>query len=823
MGRNTNNSTNVLMEGKSLIITTKAGQTALSDQIYDRIIPLQSWLLTVRKSRLSDGDIEAGVGVWLKQQFHATSAPRFSLTSFDLYMSRVCRPLVFVKRTDKSFGPRDYAQGWQDLCRHVSNQLSAIWANYSLIASVYGSPLLDRWICDRNFGQYCATGIANALMHGVEKVFKFLHSDVFNFYEKQNELETPPPLMYHRQWLDLFPVNRRELKQLRYFGNRRDRSVFVQSILMAKKGTFPLPPWERDFQMSKIPETMSQVSPPDPLMHTPLCDAIKRVVRQTLWRLPRREKRDSSVFLVPSVSAHQESKRSHGGASSYLLKELQPGQWTEDPRFFEHLDSLNITVRKVPGDLLHYIYHNKTTMDPTATVHEVLEPFKLRTITTGNSFDGYLFKYFNRLIHTELGNHPVFKYTHQTIAVENLQDVVLEDGELWGSVDYSSATDLLKSVYSEHALACICDLMGWSSSCYDWMRKHLCETLTSIPRNDGTQETFQQHNGQWMGSSLSFPILCIVNAACMLLSEEKGLGRKIRVKDMRSRINGDDALTPLFPKNYPWLKRLVSAAGLNFSIGKNYLSPHFCMINSVRMESEKFLEHCDVANGRQRIMRTIPYINVGLIKGTGRVLSDTRKEGKDSGDKELGECAAALIKGFDHARAKVLTRMFIDWNIDQLRGSQDWWLPTHLGGLGLPLAGYAGVQDIPPLSRHAAIVASYAQSVYGLNFSKVEPNPTALRCRQSLPMERVVVDDEVRRRREESSSCNDHHFWDHRSFSQKQNPSSQEEKFKQALRKGIKNKCAPLKDRTLFGTWTWEPLLSLLPQRVSIPFGHERQ
>jgi hypothetical protein len=86
--------------------------------------------------------------------------------------------------------------------------------------------------------------------------------------------------------------------------------------------------------------------------------------------------------------------------------------------------------------------------------------------------------------------------------------------------------------------------------------------------------------GQLMGSPMSFPILCIVNAAINRHFLELTYEKDLTLRQCPMMINGDDILMIIRRHDLKFWEHLVSTAGLTPSLGKNYFSDKFAMINS---------------------------------------------------------------------------------------------------------------------------------------------------------------------------------------------------------------------------------------------------
>jgi len=686
-------------------------------------------------------------------------------------------------------------------CRHFIKQVPALWGTLSLIFDHFGI-VADR--CDLLL--FVERAWRWSLMTGsVEAVFKYLYADAFGFWTKQRERPVAPfdcPGLH--LWKMFGPSLNLRLKNLQFSGSswRAERYRFAFSVLQGKKGTAAIPFWdvERGLQKTASKLGTRREDGVDSEIDLLLRDSIYRTVRE----IYHQGRPVHGTTLLPSQSAHNESSRADGGACSYLLGLLHGDAGWEKP------DGLP-EIRRISEADLATLWSQRSVGHVEAVVHEVLEPFKLRTITTGPSVDYLIAKYVNKIVHGRLTDQR-FKYTHQTVDLDSLADFLVWPGEEVASIDYEAATDNLHSDYTRWCWRVICTCLGWDDEMLQWGSKLLCDTQLSFG-----EVRVQQGNGQLMGNPLSFPVLCLINSACLRIVEEHEAGRQLEWRELRHRVNGDDGLMPIRPSSLNLLYRVCTGAGLIPSIGKNYLSANFGMINSQLYEfGQSFFP------GLRTAIRRVPYLNCGLIKGTGRVLTDTREiSGSRKGDRQgyayddrggwgdLGQRARAMIQSLDPLSARAAMQAFIGWNRHLLCGtSRDWYLPVNVGGLNLP---WTEEGQPPPLSTHAALVASYAASIGGLSLCKPEfRNLTSKEYRQKVPFERVQgeVDYESR----DDSIW----FWTD-AVSTSAPPIDEERGFKKALHLAKKSGVAPCFDRS-HHRWRSFPLYQIRPQQQLIPW-----
>jgi hypothetical protein len=145
--------------------------------------------------------------------------------------------------------------------------------------------------------------------------------------------------------------------------------------------------------------------------------------------------------------------------------------------------------------------------------------------------------------------------------------------------------------------------------------------------------------------------------------------------------------------------KVVRVCGLEPSIGKNYYSSKFLIINS---ELRWF------SDGHWRFE---PFVNLGLLMG--RVAKGT-DAGQDlsgtSGAQDLGSRCSDLVRGFDGRLRDDLIRVFCQYHkkslarFDGTRGdSLPWYLPQSLGGMGLPKPSIVELSELD--RKRAAVVA----------------------------------------------------------------------------------------------------------------------
>jgi hypothetical protein len=127
------------------------------------------------------------------------------------------------------------------------------------------------------------------------------------------------------------------------------------------------------------------------------------------------------------------------------------------------------------------------------------------------------------------------------------------------------------------------------------------------------EESVLQENGQLMGSPLSFPVLCVANAALIRLAYQLAYNRwwGLPLDCFPIAINGDDILARVDLRVYDIWTQLLSAVGWKLSPGKSYLHETLAQVNSQTM-------HVYWVKDRVVLSDPIPFINHGFIAQMGK-------------------------------------------------------------------------------------------------------------------------------------------------------------------------------------------------------------
>jgi len=426
---------------------------------------------------------------------------------------------------------------------------------------------------------------------------------------------------------------------------------------------------------------------------------------------PRRKELDLRV-RVPSLSSHysqpgkERCGRKERGAVGYLVQKYG----------ITRCPSLLMMVERSVSDV-RSIYASYDPEDIRAAWYEELlgcyandlldtepialpEPFKVRVITKGPVGAYWIGKSYQKVLHDCLRRHPTFRLVGEPCSEEIVDDFLWKcsPNDLFNSGDYEASTDNLDPDYSDFALCCILGRLGCPLPPRG-IRNALVGHMIHYE-----QGSFQQEWGQLMGSPISFPVLCIMNAALSRLALDPELTKPLR--ELPMLVNGDDILMGMSPAQYDVWNKITTQGGLKPSLGKNYLHRRFLMINSELYE----VKRKNVGNLEVRSAYFRPFINLGLMKGEARMMTSDPLFGAGEFVRDLAGLSCALVKGHTTEMKDKLMTKFIKYNrsqLDRLPPGMSWFLPRCAGGYGLPLT-----RDVKP-SAEQLKVAAYVRTGQG--------------------------------------------------------------------------------------------------------------
>lgn len=435
--------------------------------------------------------------------------------------------------------------------------------------------------------------------------------------------------------------------------------------------------------------------------------AICKTIREVFRPVPPSEYKDDEI--VPSMSSSFSTPRKRGGAAQELINEsLGPsiGPRATQLLSMHYHPTFGIhTVRGCPVWLKgSFVYFNEENQGRApARISEVLEPCKVRWISIGQADQYYRAKAWNRLIYTQMPKHPTFELATRPLSVEDVNNM---RGKFLLSGDYKGATDTLDPYWSQFVFEQITRLVykhaTAENSVGDWVTRTigLAPMLTRhamVRKQMGKPDIeFNQQTGQLMGSYLSFPILCVLNAAVNRLYLDPSL--ETPLSELPLLVNGDDVMMSSDDDFSDWAAH-ISLVGLKPSLGKNYVHQYVCCMNS------EF--YCRETIGGE-FERNYPW-QLNLLYG-----KDSDADGGLFGNhvnrpdflslSTIGAMARQLVHHQSESDTQFLLTAFIKENLKTLKSTnRSWWTPEQLGGLGLPCT-----QDtVKRITETGRLVATY--------------------------------------------------------------------------------------------------------------------
>lgn len=410
------------------------------------------------------------------------------------------------------------------------------------------------------------------------------------------------------------------------------------------------------------------------------------------------------------------SRASGGGAGSLFRKFRDGREAVEDDKvellFQDSLTGLERThhVRLhgnslvdefqdfVDAECLETIRRGYISARPAA----IPEPLKVRIITAGEPAAYYRLLEIQKWIHGIMKGCPAMQHIGGPITADSWAKAfppvfvseLLSEGRQFVSGDYKASTDYIMSTFSEFAWDEIVSCTFAETAVGE--KQPLCETVWaplgrlaltghklhySIPGAGGSKPSMVSVDQQWgqlMGSPVSFPILSIINLAATSVA----LG--LSVDDICSEhcqvlVNGDDVAFLADHDQYVTWNKCVRSVGLIPSLGKNYTSSRFMIMNSE-------LRYFDP---KAKDWSLLGFVNLSLLWGHER-------KGPEGGDDmrgqwtwmDLGPRGRDLLRGIEdpNERAALLERFEFEHRdiLQNCPPGLSFRASEQLGGAGLP-------------------------------------------------------------------------------------------------------------------------------------------
>jgi hypothetical protein len=538
----------------------------------------------------------------------------------------------------------------------------------------------------------------------LEKVLKYKTAYLFSVAMGQAEMPEPVLLIDGDRPDYLFGGGLgHSVKQRIASGAGKRKSVrLAYDLYCAKRGSLPV---DERFIESALDKHFKLITTEQTaLLEAPILDVLIHEVRRTAIEACKGYSGKKIDGKCPTFGSCVQNPRGKGGAFGYLCAGV--GLTPAEGYLYKYMRYRTQVVEvRVPDDgwedyqaLLGTVARNDKNLIPCCPV-ALCEPFKVRVITRGCAVKYHLARQYQPRLHRSLArNHP-FRLTMGPASVEHIQELLDKthqfdhpENGFWVSGDYEAATDNFIPLLSNEAIDAMCGALKVPIE--DW--KILSDTLSGhLLEWSGRfedREAAEQKWGQLMGSPTSFPVLCLVNAAVNRYFLEQETGRVIPLRSCPMLINGDDVLFWM-PKmeSYERWKALVSSAGLKPSIGKNYVSQKFLVINSEIFEVTKKLDYFGQWNWQ--CIGSVPTLNLGLLYGDVQKSSSSHGMEKTLfGSHEMQrdsfrQRAIDWVAGYPEKEDEMVS-LFVRYNkefLSRLPTGMSWWIHPRYGGIGLPV------------------------------------------------------------------------------------------------------------------------------------------
>ena len=476
-----------------------------------------------------------------------------------------------------------------------------------------------------------------------------------------------------------------------------------------------------------------------PMRTLSLTELIEQVERTTSEIFDGKEfTREDLLYriLTPSFSANYIRSRKNFGTFGELLEReffgrllptrnlrLRRVQTEEEYIGSDVNPSLVLDGLEAVRDQFQHTFINAGSValeeDPIAEAVPLAEALKVRVITKGPPMTQFVLAPIQKFMWRHLKAHPCFDLIGGPVDSDKVQARmgVLPAGKAWLSGDYSDATNQLHPDLSAAAWNTMCSVCGIP----DTARKLGLRVLTDhwlvdpdLKRDKkNPNRLMPQQWGQLMGSIISFPILCLVNAAVCRLAMEFDDEVDLSLKDAPLMVNGDDCLFPIGKAGRAVWAQIGAMAGLKPSPGKVYYSPHFCNINSTtfryfhdRWDPSVTKTYLTGVDSSQNPFERVKCIRYGLVLGLKRSVAETEKDepmlnllgNGVEWDSSLGARHRALMSECPEWCKVAVHKKFLNANRELLdiatKHGMPWYVPECFGGMGLESVGEYGPSDV---------------------------------------------------------------------------------------------------------------------------------
>jgi hypothetical protein len=441
---------------------------------------------------------------------------------------------------------------------------------------------------------------------------------------------------------------------------KKDSATFIRSIYESKRCWLKCSSSIENSAMEKHKNIM--LTP----KYTPI-EAEKWLLKAVDLVIPPGTKLQRSL-CVPTFSACYELSKQRGGnhANTSLGFDL-------------NLDEKHL-IDQCSAMQEQYCLSNSVSCENNVVYQALPEPGKFRIITKGPShlytalrgLQGFLLKQWKKLPFSTMVD-----YVEDRIIFRMTEDGLKDDGDLFISGDYSSATDAMNLDATLTVIKRIIENLGLSDTVLG-MEAIRSFRGANIHYPDGS--VVKQVRGQLMGHPLSFPLLCIINLSTYM--RLTGRTKKSELYTSRFLINGDDILFKGTCEMYNNWRILADDVGLIVNEIKTYITPQWFLINSIFGNRKGYI---------------IKYYNRALAIGHRvksepvRLLSQAGKLWNQELESLPNKCKNYFAKHFLNTLNKKVKPHYIKCNCKKLRNGKthyhkfqpNYFISKQLGGLGL--------------------------------------------------------------------------------------------------------------------------------------------
>ena len=575
------------------------------------------------------------------------------------------------------------------------------------------------------------------------KVVKHKLAAFFSYHMKQ-VIPVPPYEVSEGKEVDKYGVLfggkafmwlKRFSRQSERPGNTKVRTrfrSFLFSILQSKGGMPRASEFYKEVAVGKAVKALSQVKPEQPSQSLRAWgdlegqDIRNRLSKETMiFELQRTVQevfsgakytlKDRLAAFFPSTSSNYINSRVGAGTLGTLFDgELLKGLRTPGGTF--NVSRVGLGEEALEGDDELFEYDSSELRSRFATLWfrvlkeakseeklveavGLLEALKVRVITKGPPHTYFVLKALQKFMHSTMRQQKTFRFIGEPnteLGMLNALGRNLLEGQEYLSGDYSGATDNLYSWVSEaiaQEVSKVLDLSSIEAQLFkEALTGHVFDVskLSSVTGFYGVTKV-QQQMGQLMGSIISFPVLCLANAAMCRWAMEVGDKRVWKLNDAALTINGDDVALRSSSETYQYWSVITNFGGLIESIGKTFRSREWVSINSTLYErtGEAFelddLRPDGTKVKRAAVLRQVNHINMGLLTGM-------KRNGGYFSTKDFSDGVTFASRANDLLRAcptylrLEVYQIFLDNYRDVLKKTRlPWFIPEWLGGLGLPI------------------------------------------------------------------------------------------------------------------------------------------